>query len=58
MLDCHYFVMLLVYHKVENLVANDSDGSISGKVAPSGIFQATDVIKMINHMKWNLYPKY
>jgi hypothetical protein len=42
--------MSLVYHKVENLAANDSDGSISRKVAPLGIFQVTNVIKMISQL--------
>jgi hypothetical protein len=49
--------MSLVYHKVENLTPNDSDGSISRKVAPSGIFQATNAINTINQLKWNSYPK-
>jgi hypothetical protein len=40
--------MSLVYHKVENLAANDFNGSMSGKVAPSGFFQVTNEINMIN----------
>jgi hypothetical protein len=42
--------MPLVCHKVENLAANDFDGLISRKVAPSGIFQATNAIKMISQL--------
>jgi hypothetical protein len=54
--DCHCFDMSFVYHNVENLAANGYDGSISGKVAPSGIFQATNEINTSSHLKWNSYP--
>jgi hypothetical protein len=57
MLECHFFDISLVYHKVENLAANGSDGSISKNVAPSGIFQVTNAIKMIIELKWNSYPR-
>jgi hypothetical protein len=33
-------------------VANDSDGSISRKVSPSGIFQATNAVSTGSQMKW------
>jgi hypothetical protein len=39
-----------MYHKVENLAGKNSDRSTSGKVAPSGIFQATNVIKTISQL--------
>jgi hypothetical protein len=56
-LDFHYFVISLAYHKVENLAGNGFDGSISGKVATLGLFQVKNVIKMINQLKWNSYPR-
>jgi hypothetical protein len=56
MFDFHCFDMSLVYHKVENLEANDSDGLISRKVAPLGIFQAKNVINTRSKLKWNSYP--
>jgi hypothetical protein len=46
--DCHFFVMTLVYHRVEIQAANSSIGSISRKVDPSRIFQETNAIKMIS----------
>jgi hypothetical protein len=49
-LDFHCFAMSLVYHRVENRAANGSEGSIFGKVAPSGIFQETNAIKMISQL--------
>jgi hypothetical protein len=56
MFDFHCFDMSLVHHKVENLATNESDGSISRKVAPSGIFQETNAINTRNQLKWNSYP--
>jgi hypothetical protein len=47
-LDCHFFAISLEYHKVVNLPASGSDGSISGKVAPSDISQATKETRINN----------
>jgi hypothetical protein len=51
MFDFHFFDMPFVYHKVENLMANGSDGSTSGKVAPSGIFQEKNAINSSSQLK-------
>jgi len=51
MFDFHGFAISFIYHKVEKIVANGSDGSNSGKASPSGIFQVTNVIKINNQLK-------
>jgi len=49
--DYHYFDMSFLYHKVENLVTNGSNGSTFEKVAPSGIFQETNDINTSIQLK-------
>jgi hypothetical protein len=49
--DFHCFTISLEYHKVVNLTASGSDGSTSGKVAPSGISQVTKAMRINNQLK-------
>jgi hypothetical protein len=43
--------MSLEYHREVNVVARGSDDSTSGKVAPSGISQATKAMTINNQLK-------
>jgi hypothetical protein len=47
----HCLFMSLDYHNVLNFMANGSKGSMSGKVAPSGISHAMNAIKMRSQLK-------
>jgi hypothetical protein len=55
-LDCHCLFISLEYHSVQNFVARGLKGSMSGKVAPSGISHAMNVIRMRSQLKWNSCP--
>jgi hypothetical protein len=48
--------MSLEYHNVLKFTTNGSKGSMSGKVAPSGIYQAMKEIRIKRELKWNSYP--
>jgi hypothetical protein len=48
MFDFHFLDISFLYHRVENLDANGSDGSISGKVDPFNIFQEKNEINTSN----------
>jgi len=52
---CHCFFMSLEYHNILNFTTSGSEGSTSGKVAPSDISHVMKVINMRNQLKWNSY---